>query len=88
MFHPYALAVRHPGAMAARPLTRAEITELAGRLHGLLDMIAVGEMTASTGMTYRLQGAVVALDAALGRDSSLLGPMFAVISQSFICYNP
>jgi hypothetical protein len=51
-------------------------------------MIAVGEMTASTGMTYRLQGAVVALDAALGRDSSLLGPMFAVISQSFICYNP
>ena len=56
--------------MAARPLTRGEVTELAGRLHGLLDMIAVDELTATTGMTYRLQGAVVALDAVLGRDSS------------------
>jgi hypothetical protein len=74
--------------MAAHPLTRGEITELAGRLHGLLEMIAVDELTATTGMTYRLQGAVVALDAVLGRDSSLLGPMFAVISQSFVCYNP
>ena len=40
----YPFAVGHPGAMAAHPLTRAEVTELAGRLHGLLDMIAVGEV--------------------------------------------
>ena len=63
---PCPFAVRHPGAMAAHPLTRCEISELADRLHGLLDMIAVDEMTATTGMTYRLQGAVVALDAVLG----------------------
>jgi hypothetical protein len=39
--------------MAAHPLTRGEIAELAGRLHGLLEMIAVDELIASTGMTYR-----------------------------------
>jgi hypothetical protein len=69
-FRPYGLAVRHPGAMAPHPLTRGEITELADRLHGLLEMIAVDEMTATTGMMYRVQGAVVALDAVLGQDSS------------------
>ena len=44
---PDGLAVRHDGTMAAHPLTRGEITELAGRLHGLLDMIVVDEMTAT-----------------------------------------
>jgi hypothetical protein len=38
-------------------------------------MIAVDELTATTGMTYRLQGAVEALDAALGRDSSPRGSL-------------
>ena len=56
------------------PHTRGEISELAGRLHGLLDMIAVDELTATTGITYRLQGAVVAQDAVLGTHSSLLQP--------------
>jgi hypothetical protein len=34
-------------------------------------MIDAGEMTASTAMTYRMQGAVVALEAVMGSDSSL-----------------
>jgi hypothetical protein len=59
--------VRHHGAMSARPLSRGEIAELADRLRGLLDMIAAGEIEAATGMTYKLQGAVVVLDAVLAR---------------------
>ena len=55
--------MRHPGAMAAHPLTRGEIAELADRLRGLLEKLAVDELTATTGMAYRLQGAVIALDA-------------------------
>ena len=61
--------------MRARPLTRTEMTELAVRLRDLLGIVDAGELTATTGMTYRLQGAVAALDAALGRDSSLLGSL-------------
>jgi hypothetical protein len=52
-----------------RPLTRAEVAELADRLRGLIDMIEAGEMSATTAMTYRLKGAVVALDAVLGSGS-------------------
>ena len=55
-----------------RPLSRRELAELADRLRGLLDMIEAGEMSATTAMTYRLEGAVVAVDAVLGRDASLL----------------
>jgi len=58
--------------MATHPLTRGEISELARRLHGLLDMVDASQMTATTGMTYRLQGAVVALDAVLRRLPSAL----------------
>jgi hypothetical protein len=57
--------------MPARPLTRGEIAELADRLWGLINMIDAGEMGATTGMAYRLQGAVVALEAVLGHDPSL-----------------
>jgi len=50
----------------ARPLNRAEVTDLADRLRGFLDMIDEDKLSATTGMTYRLQGAVAALDAVLG----------------------
>jgi len=61
--------------MAARPLTRTEITELADRLRGLIAMVDNGDMSASTAMSYRMQGAVVALDAVLGRNSSQLSSL-------------
>jgi len=57
--------------MPARPLTRGEIAELADRLWVLINMIDAGEMSATTAMTYRIQGAVVALEAVLGHDPSL-----------------
>ena len=56
--------------MAARPLTRGEIGELADQLRDLITMTESGEMTATTAMTYRLQGAVVALDAVLGHKTT------------------
>ncbi len=58
--------------MPERSLTRGEIGELADRLRGLIAMTEDGEMTATTAMTYRLEGAVAALDAVLRHDSSLL----------------
>ena len=58
--------------MPDRALNRREIADLADRLRGLLDMIEADEMSATTGMMYRVQGAVVAIDAVLGRDASLL----------------
>jgi hypothetical protein len=71
-FHPSALRVRHHGRMPDHALTRGEIAELADRLRGLIAMVEADEMTASTAMTHRLQGAVVVLEAVLGHDSSLL----------------
>ena len=59
--------------MHPRPLTHSEIAELADRLRGLLDMVDNGELSATTGMTYRLQGAVTALDAVVGQQSLLAG---------------
>jgi hypothetical protein len=59
-------------SMPAHALTRSEIAELADRLRGLIAMVDNGEMSATTAMTYRLQGAVVALDAVLGRESTIL----------------
>ena len=57
--------------MTARPLARGEIAELADRLWGLINMIDAGEMSATTGMAYRLQGALVALEAVAEHDASL-----------------
>jgi hypothetical protein len=56
-----------------RPLTRREIAELADRLRGLIAIIEADEMSATTAMTYRLQGAVTALDAVLGHSTLPLG---------------
>jgi hypothetical protein len=36
-------------------------------------MVENGEMSATTAMTYRLEGAVAALDAAMGHDSAVGG---------------
>jgi len=57
--------------MPARPLTRGEIAELADRLRVLLEMVDNGEMSASTAMSYRMQGAVTALNAPAGEPMSL-----------------
>jgi hypothetical protein len=59
-------------SMAAHALTRGEVGELADRLRGLISMTEAGEMTATTPMTYRIEGAVAALEALLGHDSSLM----------------
>ncbi|MHB1510145.1 MAG: hypothetical protein ACYCST_20650 [Acidimicrobiales bacterium] len=58
--------------MPPKPLTRREMDDLATSLRALLDVIRRDEMTASTATTYRLEGAVVALQAAphLDRDVS------------------
>jgi len=55
-----------------RPLTRAEIVSLADQLRGLLAQLDARSLDASTATRYRIQGAVAALDAALGRPSTLL----------------
>jgi len=62
--------------MAAHPLTRGEIGELADRLRGLIAMVDNAEMTASTAMSYRLQGAVTALEVVLGSGCSSLADSF------------
>jgi len=43
-----------------------EMTDLARSLQALLDAIERAEMTASTAMAYRLEGAVTALEGVLG----------------------
>jgi hypothetical protein len=63
--------------VAPRPLTRQEVSDLAGSLQALLDAIERDEMTAATAMTYRLEGAVAALEAVLGDDASAILRTFA-----------
>jgi hypothetical protein len=46
--------------VAGKSLTRDQNTDLAPSLQALLDIIRRAETTASTGMTYRLEGAVTA----------------------------
>ncbi len=54
--------------MKRRALNRAEMTEAATTLRRLLADVEAGELTAPAGLTYRLQGAVIALEAlATGR---------------------
>jgi hypothetical protein len=62
--------VRHHSDVPAHPLSRREIADLADRLRGLLEMIETDEMSATTAMTYRLEGAVAALDVVLGQGAS------------------
>lgn len=57
---------------APRPLTRAQVEELARSIQLLLDRIHADELAASTATTYRMEGAVVALRAALGEQSGVL----------------
>lgn len=67
--------MRHHRDMPERPLTRGEIAELTNRLQGLLAMVDEDELSTTTAMRYRLQGAVVALEAVLGRAPSLLASL-------------
>jgi len=51
-----------------KALNRAEMAEAATTLRRLLGAVEAGELTAPAGLTYRLQGAVIALEAlATGR---------------------
>lgn len=52
-----------------RLLSVADVEALAEQTAALLQRIAGGELTASTAMRYRLEGALVALEAVLGRPS-------------------
>jgi hypothetical protein len=54
-----------------RPLTRDEVEQLAVTLRRWLDLIAAGEMDASSAMGHRLEGAELALRAALGEPLDL-----------------
>lgn len=56
----------------SRPLSRAELSDLADRLRTMLAAIESGGLDATTAMRYRLEGALSALEMALGRPSSLL----------------
>ena len=49
-----------------RTLTRSELTQLAESLAAVLAAIRAEELDASTAMTYRIEGALVALQVALG----------------------
>lgn len=51
-----------------RALSRSDIASLAESLAKLLAFVRSGEMDASVAMTYRIEGAVVALQAVLGAD--------------------
>jgi len=55
-----------------RPLTRPEVSALDDQLRAVLGAIDAGELDASSAARSRLEGAVAALDAVLGRPSSLL----------------
>jgi hypothetical protein len=55
--------------MAPKPLTRSEVADLTRSLQALLDAIHNDELTASTATTYRLEGAVKALEAVLGHEA-------------------
>jgi hypothetical protein len=71
-FHLSRFLLGHYGVVPSRPLTRSEVVKLADRLRALLAMVDKNDLSATTGMTYRIQGAVTALDAVLGTDASLL----------------
>ncbi len=77
----------HYGGMAEHPLTRGEIAELADRLRGLIAMVDNGEMTASTAMRYRLEGAVVALEVAVGRNPATSDDILEAM-VSFLAASP
>lgn len=53
----------------------ATAAELADQIRRTLAAIDAGELTASTATSYRLQGALSALDALLGRPSTLLADL-------------
>lgn len=60
------------------PRTRPAVQALAASIRSTLALIDAGSLSASTATTYRLQGAVVAVDSVLGGDqkdvlSSLTG---------------
>ncbi len=55
------------------PLTTSELQGLAEQLDRLLAAVLDGQMSTTAATTHRLEGAVAALDAVLGRRSWLLG---------------
>jgi hypothetical protein len=55
-----------------RRLSNQETRKLADDLAGLLDRIQAGELDASIAMTYRVEGALTALQAVLGERHSVL----------------
>jgi hypothetical protein len=63
--------------IVSESLTEAEIADLAAQLQGLKGQIESGEMTASIATRYRLEGAVVGLNAALGQIEDVLDRLFA-----------
>lgn len=71
---------------APKPLTTRQIVALADQLRTLLDYFAEGTIDASTATRYRIEGAVAALDAALGRPTTLFaakpdGPTSPVVDN-------
>lgn len=60
------------GNRKRRPLTSSEVSALDDQLQAVLGAINAGELDASPAARSRLEGAVAALDAVLGRPTSLL----------------
>jgi hypothetical protein len=67
--------VRKYVLMPTRPLSRDEIAELADRLRLMLDTAATENLAVTMAMKNRVQGAVVALDAVLGYNPTVLGSL-------------
>ena len=63
---------RSSGTMAT--MTKAEIATLRDDLAAMLSAIDGGELAASHAMRHRLEGAVTALNAALGQVDAVLAP--------------
>ena len=47
-------------------MNQAELTAVADTLRRLLGAVEAGELTASAAMTYRLQGALIVIEALIG----------------------
>jgi hypothetical protein len=59
----------------ANALTKQQTAELALSLAAVLDRIRGEELTASTAVVYRLEGALVAVRAVLGETDSILSDL-------------